>query len=469
MKLTRLYTLLTITIVLSACAISRDTALPAPALPASYRGVSSTDSQTIASIPWKTFFANKDLLQLIDSTLANNFDMAIAVKNIEAAQLVARQSRQAYLPEARLQATGSVNRPSDNSLNGLSLSQFLGKPYVEDYSLNLALSWEADIWGKIKNQQSKALSGYLQTAEARKAIQSNLVATVAKSYYQLLMLDAQIAIAKKNVLLNDSILTIIKLQFNSGQVTALALQQATAQRLAANELIPQLEREVALEENHLSVLSGVTPAAIARSGSIYDAVYKAMLTTGVPSALLANRPDVKARELDLRIANANSAIAKAAMYPSLGITATGGINSFLASNWFNVPASLFVSAIGGITQPLFQQGRLKTQYQVSNIEREKTIISFRQSVIRAAGEVSDALVKVEKIKEQQKIAQEKVWILQQSIGNAKMLFTNGMANYLEVITAQGNVLQGELSLAQLQKEQSEAVIELYRSLGGGWQ
>jgi multidrug efflux system outer membrane protein len=112
---------------------------------------------------------------------------------------------------------------------------------------------------------------------------------------------------------------------------------------------------------------------------------------------------------------------------------------------------------------------LKTQYQVSNIEREKTIISFRQSVIRAAGEVSDALVKVEKIKEQQKIAQEKVWILQQSIGNAKMLFTNGMANYLEVITAQGNVLQGELSLAQLQKEQSEAVIELYRSLGGGWQ
>jgi multidrug efflux system outer membrane protein len=356
MKLTRLYTLLTITIVLSACAISKDTALPAPALPASYRGVSSTDSQTIASIPWKTFFANKDLLQLIDSTLANNFDMAIAVKNIEAAQLVARQSRQAYLPEARLQATGSVNRPSDNSLNGLSLSQFLGKPYVEDYSLNLALSWEADIWGKIKNQQSKALSGYLQTAEARKAIQSNLVATVAKSYYQLLMLDAQIAIAKKNVLLNDSILTIIKLQFNSGQVTALALQQATAQRLAANELIPQLEREVALEENHLSVLSGVTPAAIARSGSIYDAVYKAMLTTGVPSALLANRPDVKARELDLRIANANSAIAKAAMYPSLGITATGGINSFLASNWFNVPASLFVSAMGELRNRCFNRG-----------------------------------------------------------------------------------------------------------------
>jgi multidrug efflux system outer membrane protein len=470
MKLTRLYTLLTITLVFSACTISKDMARPAPALPENYRGTAaSTDSQTIASIPWKTFFDNKDLLQLIDSTLANNFDMGIAVKNIEAAQLVARQSRQGYLPEARLQATGSVNRPSDNSLNGLSLSQFLGKPYVEDYSFNLALSWEADIWGKIKNQQSKALAGYLQTEEARKAIQSNLVATVAKSYYQLLMLDAQVAIAKKNLLLNDSVLTIINLQFGSGQVTALAIQQATAQRLAAKELLPQLERQIALEENYLSVLSGVAPAAIVRSGSIYDVVYKALLTTGVPSALLANRPDVKARELDLRIANANVGISKAAMYPSLGITATGGINSFLASNWFNVPASLFVSAIGGITQPLFQQGKLKTQYQVSNIEREKTIISFRQSVLRAAGEVADALVKVDKIKEQQKIAQEKVIILQQGIGNAKMLFANGMANYLEVITAQGNVLQGELSLAQLQKEQSEAIIELYRALGGGWQ
>ncbi|NCI50952.1 TolC family protein [Sediminibacterium roseum] len=468
MKRTWLYTLLIIAIVFNACSVSKDIALPAPALPVQYRGSSSADTQNIATIPWKNFFANNDLLRLIDSALANNSDMQIALKNIEAAQLLARQSRLGYLPEARLQATGSITRPSDNSLNGLSLGQFLGRSYVEDYSLNLALSWEADVWGKIRNQQSKALAGYLKTEEARKAIQSNLVATVASSYYQLLMLDAQVAIAKKNVLLNDSIIRIINLQYNAGQVTALALQQATAQRLAASELIPQLERQVTLEENYLSVLSGVAPASIPRSGTIYDAVYGSLLTTGVPSALLANRPDVKARELDLTIANANTGIAKAALYPSFGITAAGGVNSFLASNWFNVPASLFASAIGGITQPLFQQGKLKTQYQVSAIEREKTIIAFRQSVLNAAGEVSNALVKVEKTKEQQKIAQEKVLILQQGIGNAKMLFANGMANYLEVITAQGNVLQGELSLAQLQKEQSDAVIELYRSLGGGW-
>ena len=469
MKITRLYILLAIAIIFSACRISKDISVPEIAQPANYRGTAVTDSQNIAGVPWKNFFANKDLLQLIDSTLANNFDMQVAVKNIEAAQLLVKQSRQNYLPEARLQASGSVNRPSDNSLSGLSLSQFLGKPYVEDYSVNVTLSWEADIWGKIKNQQSKSLAGYLQTAEARKAIQSNLVATVAKSYFQLLMFDAQVAIAKKNLLLNDSILAILQMQYSAGQVTALALQQATAQRLAAKELIPQLERQIAVEENQLNVLSGVAPATIARSGSIYDSVYKAFITTGIPSALLANRPDVKARELDLMIANANTGIAKAAMYPSLGISVTGGVNSFLASNWFNVPASLFVSSIGGITQPIFQQGRLKTQYKLSTIEREKTIILFRQSVIRAAGEVSDALFKVEKIKEQLKIAQEKVMILQQGIGNAKMLFTNGMANYLEVITAQGNILQGELSLAQLQKEQSEAIIELYRSLGGGWQ
>ena len=468
MKITNLFIIPLLLLVFSGCKVSKNIAAPEQVLPASYRDVVATDSTTIAQIPWNQFFNNRELQQLIDSALANNFDMQIALKNIETAQLLVKQSKLSYLPEARLQASGSINRPSDNSLTGLSLSQFLGRPYVEDYSVNVGISWEADIWGKIRNQQSKALAAFLQTAEARKTIQTSLISSVAKGYYHLLMLDAQVLIAKKNLALSDSTLQMMELQYRAGQLTALGLQQATAQRLSAAELIPALQQAIELEENRLSILSGVTSKAIRRTGSIYEKIYAGDLSAGYPSALLANRPDIKAKELDLVIANANTGIAKAALYPSLSITVSGGVNAFLASNWFSIPASLFTTAFAGITQPLFQQGKLKTQYKVSEVEREKTVIAFRQSVVNAAGEVTEALVKLNRLKEQQAITQEKVSTLEQSIGKAKMLFTNGMANYLEVITAQASVLQAELSLAQLQEQQSSAAIELYRSLGGGW-
>ena len=455
-------------LLLSACKVSQDIPKPQAPLPQAYRNTNQADSNTIATIPWKTFFTDVALQQLIDTAIRNNYNMQVALKNIDAAQLVVKQSKLGYLPEARLQATAGINRPSDNSLNGISLSQFLGKTYLEDYTISAQLSWEADVWGKIKNRKAEALAQYLQTQEARKAIQTNLVANIAKGYYNLLMLDAQIAIAKKNILLNDSTLNIIRLQYNAGQVTLLAVQQAEAQRLVATQLIPQLEQEIALQENALSVLSGVQPAAIQRSNSL-NSIALANTASGVPAALLQNRPDIKTRELDIDAANARVGIAKANMYPSLAITAGGGINSFRASNWFNIPASLFGTAAGAITQPLFQRKQLKTQYELAKIEREKAVIQFRQSVLDAVGEVSDALVKTDKLQQQQSIAATRVNTLQQAIANADLLFKNGMATYLEVITAQANVLQGELEVAVLKKEQLNAVVELYRSLGGGWQ
>jgi multidrug efflux system outer membrane protein len=188
----------------------------------------------------------------------------------------------------------------------------------------------------------------------------------------------------------------------------------------------------------------------------------------LPSAIVSRRPDVKSTELALTIANANVGITKAAMYPSLTITASGGVNSFKASNWFNLPASLFGTVAGGIVQPIFQKKQLRTNFEVAKVEREKTVLQFRQSVLNAVGEVSDALVKIEKLKQQQAIAANRVKTLQQATANANLLFKNGLANYLEVITAQGNVLQGELELATVKRTQLSAVAELYRSLGGGW-
>lgn len=308
----------------------------------------------------------------------------------------------------------------------------------------------------------------MQTEEARKAVQTRLVANVAQGYYNLLMLDAQLEIAKKNLKLNDSTLRIINLQFDAGQVTSLAIQQAQAQQLVAAQLIPRLEQNVTLQENALSVLIGTLPKAINRDSRLDKMSIPQELNAGFPSAMLSRRPDIKSAELALTIANAKVGVAKASLYPSLVITASGGINSFKASNWFNVPASLFGLVGAGITQPIFQRGQLKTSLELAKIDREKSVIQFRQSVLNAVGEVSDELTKVEKLKTQYSIAEKRAQTLQQASKNASLLFKSGMANYLEVITAQGNLLQSELELTTIKTEQLNAVVGLYRSLGGGW-
>jgi len=450
------------------CSVSKDTSLPNVA-PETFRNLTSKDSSSIGTIALKNFVTDVTVQSLIDTALVNNYDMQIALKNIEAAEILYKKSKLGNLPELNLQIAASSSRPSDNSLNGLTLKQFTGKTHIEDYNANLGVFWEADIWGKIRSQKAGALASYLQSEEARKAVQTRLVTNVAQGYYNLLMLDAQLEIAQKNLELNDSTLRIINLQFDAGQVTSLAVQQAAAQQLNAAKLIPKLEQHIALQENALSVLIGTMPKAINRSSRLDNMVIPQELNAGFPSAMLKQRPDIKNAELALQAANATVGIATANLYPSLSITAAGGINSFKTSNWFTVPASLFGLVSGGITQPIFQRARLKTNLKLAKIDREKTVIQFRQSVLNAVGEVSDELTKIEKLREQYGIAEKRVQTIQEASKNANLLFESGMANYLEVITAQGNLLQGELELAEIKKEQLNAVVGLYRALGGGWQ
>lgn len=466
------YTFALLLLFLSACKVSKDVVTPKAALPENFRNatvITTADTSSIADIGWKNFFTDTKLQKLIDSAIIKNYDLQIAVKNIDEAQLLFKQVKWNYVPVANLNVTASSSRPSNNSLTGLSLAQYnIGARHIEDYSANLVLSWEADIWSRIRNQSRAALAQYLQTTEARKAIQTTLVANVSQGYYNLLMLDAQLEIAQKNVKLNDSTLRIIKLQYDAGQVTLLGVQQAEAQRLTAAQLIPQFERDITLQENALSVLAGTLPNSIERNNTLNEVSFPQDLATGVPSAIISRRPDIRIQELALTVANANVGITKAAMYPALRITASGGVNSFKASNWFSVPASLFGLVAGSVVQPLLENKILRTQYNVAKVDRERTVLQFRQSVLNAVGEVSDALVRIEKLKQQQDIAANRVKTLQQATTNASLLFKNGLANYLEVITAQSNVLQGELELASIKRDELSAVSDLYRSLGGGW-
>ncbi|WP_311182414.1 TolC family protein [Hymenobacter volaticus] len=226
----------------ASCNVSKDVPLPALPLPATYRTATNADTTSVVNLPWRSFFTEPALQQLLDSATRRNNDLQQAIQNIASAQATLKQARLGYFPAATLQAGVTTNRPSNNSLNGISLSQFLGTKHIEDYNLAPAISWEADIWGKIRSRKQEALAAYLQSQEARKAVQTQVVAQVAQGYYNLLMLDTQLAVARRNFALTDSTLRFTRLQFTAGQVTALAVQQVEVQRLTAAGLIPSSSR-----------------------------------------------------------------------------------------------------------------------------------------------------------------------------------------------------------------------------------
>jgi multidrug efflux system outer membrane protein len=462
--------LLTLVLLLNACKVSKDYQRPVTSTPATFRHTTSFgDTAGIASIPWKQFFNDTTLQSLIEKGIARNNDLLVALKNTEIAAQRAKQAKLLFLPSVTGQIAAQTNRPSSNSITGLSSSSFLGSNHIEDYLLSVNLSWEIDIWGKLRRQKESTLAQYLQTYEASKAVQTRLVADIAQGYYNLLMLDKQLRIAKHNLLLSDTTLLLTRLLKDAGETNLLSVQQVEAQRESIAVLIPQLEQDIALQENALQLLAGDYPDTLIRNTTLDDIAAPQQSNAGLPAALVSRRPDVRAAEMEIVMANAKLGVATADMYPSFSISASGGLNAFRASDWFSIPGSLFGVVGGALARPIFSRGALKTNYEVAKIEKERSVLQFRQSVLNAVGEVSNALVQTNKLKERELLAQNQVNILQGAINNARLLYKSNMANYLEVIAAQSNALQAELNLAFIRSREWIAVTELYRSLGGGWE
>ena len=455
-------------VLINACSVHKKYEQPQLDVPATYRGVSYSDTSTIADIEWRRFYIDTDLQKLIETGLDNNHDLLVAIKRMEMSTKRVQQSKLLNLPDLNLQITGQYNRPSNNSLNGISVKNFLGKSHVENYMAVGNLSWEVDVWGKIKGQKELALARYLQSQEGIKAVQTSLVAQIAQGYYNLLMLDKQLEIARSNLALNDSFLVATRLLKDAGISNALAVQQAEVQKRSTELLIPQLEEAIELQENSIQVLTGQMPGPVKRNSKLDELNLFTGIEAGTPVAIVSRRPDVRTAELDLIAANAEAGIAKANLYPALNLTLGGGLESFRASNWFNLPNSLFGLVAGTIAQPVFQRGRLKTEADVALLQREEAVIRFRQSVLQATTEVTDALLQLRKLKEQEAIAAAQTDTLHKAIETAQLLFRSDLATYLEIITVQGNALQAELELAAIRRNQLTSKVELYRALGGGW-
>lgn len=463
---------------LSACRVGKDYQRPELNLPDYYRnGPTTADTTSIGDIPWEEFFKDSTLLALIDTAIVYNHDLRRAMKNIEIADQINREARAQYLPEINGNiATIDRDFRSENFYSGPTEKWYKEKgkeppknmyTYTPQHSSGISLSWELDIWGKIRRQNESAAANYLQTHEARKLIQTQLVAEIAQGYYNLLMLDAQLEVARRNLQLTDSTLRIIQLQYDAGKTTALAIQQTRSQRLSAQSLIPQIEREVAIQENSLQALAGQMPARIDRSGKLEDFLENS-ISAGIPLYMVTNRPDVRASELALRAANAEVGVAQAYRYPSLTIDATGGVLSMLPSNWVSIPGSLFGGIIGSITQPIFSRRKLKTDFEVAKLERDKVELDFQEDVLIAINEITNSLITLEKLRDEHDITVERVEVARLAIKQSDLLFKAGRASYLEIINAQQTAIESELSLVSLKQQLLLARVDLYRALGGGW-
>ncbi|MFL5745258.1 MAG: efflux transporter outer membrane subunit [Niastella sp.] len=463
-----IYSTLALVALLAACRMGKDYQRSDLSLPTQFASTTATTDSSVADMEWKKFFSDPTLQSLISHALDNSFDIQLAMKRVDEARSYAKQAKVNWGPTISANITASSSFPSKNSLNGLSLKNFLGKEHLEDYNLNAGLSWEIDVWGKLRRQREAANAQYLQSYEASRAVQTALVANIASSYFNLLTLDAQLAVARRNVSLGDTIVQFIQLQKQAGQATELAVQQATAQQQTAKILIPQLEQQIAIQENTIHILSGDQPGTIARTMKLQEFKAWEQLSTGIPAAMVSRRPDVRSYEMALVSANARVGVAEASLYPTLSITASGGLNAYEFTKWFNIPKSLFATGLAGVTQPIFQRRALKTQFEVAKLQRDEAAITFRQSAYNAMGEVANALVQIDKLKTQYQLSTDQVTLLNSAINNAELLYKSGMADYLEVITAQSNLLQAELSNATLQRDQLSAMVELYRALGGGW-
>ncbi|MGE8242253.1 Outer membrane protein OprM precursor [compost metagenome] len=469
-------------ILMNACKVGKDYVQPKLKLPRTFRGDTLDyfgDTLSMGLIHWKSFFHDPTLKLLIDSALTNNFEMKTALLNLQISNRLMAQNKSNYLPSVSATiANGNRTWRSKDFASGPLAKYYEHKGekapenmfvYQSQFGSDISFSWEIDIWKKISSKQEQLLAEYLDTQEAKNAIQTNIITSVAKGYFNLLMLDAKIEVAKRNVQLNDSTLRMIKLQYKAGEITALAIQQTESQRLLAASLVPELEKQITIQENALQTLTGRLPDSIKRSTS-YEHLFAESkdISLGSPIEIIRNRPDIRSSEFQLMAANANANIQQAMRYPSLNIGGVLGVNSMLPRNWFNIPGALLGGITGNLTTPIFKNKTLKTQYEVAKLERDKAEIQLQQRVVEAVAEVSNAVVTVDKQREQLELAKKRVDNAHLAVKNANLLFKSGYATYLEVITAQSNALDSDLDLVELRQQHLDGFVDLYRSLGGGW-
>jgi NodT family efflux transporter outer membrane factor (OMF) lipoprotein len=419
------------------------------------------DSISTAAISWKTLFTDQFLQSYVEEGLQNNIDIRVAIQQIIAAEAYAKQGKAGFLPVLGLGVNATHQELSENSQFGSLFNEA-----IDQYDITANLSWEADIWGKIRSNQRATQAAYLQSISGHKAVKTQLISSIVNTYYNLLALDAQLEVTTQTITIRESSVETIKALKEAGQVTLVAVDQNIAQYNNARALQVDIEIAIFKTESTLSILLGKAPQHFERSRLDIQKIDQE-ITLGVPARLLSNRPDVMAAEYGLIQSFELTNVARSNFYPSLTLTASGGFQSLDLDNLLNVN-SLFANIIGGLTQPLFNQRRLKTQKEVTLAQQEQSLLLFKKTLLIAGREVSNALFSYESETKKFEFRKNEVEALRAAEANSEELLKNGYANYLDLLTARESALRAELNIIDSKLQQLVSIVDLYEALGGGW-
>jgi len=507
----------------SGCGILHPYGRPETATTGLYRDVATTDTTSLANRPWQQLYTDPLLQKLIAEGLANNRNLQVADARIAQAQSLLAQSRAAFLPSLNGRATTTLSRAGgafvSTGTGGSSTTTGTGTTgtgtgtgttgtgtgttgtgtgtgtgttgtgttgtgtttgttttdqstivtggAAHQYLLGLSSSWEADVWGKLRSTRRSYAAAVLQSEAYRRVVQTQLIADIADNYYALLALDAQLAITQQTVQNRIKDVEVMKLLLEGDVVTGAAVVQSEAQRYAAEVTIPDLQRNIREAENLLATLLGRTPGAIAR-GTLAGQEAAPDLLTGVPSQLLRNRPDVQQAEYAFESTFEQTNAARTYFYPSFTVTANGGLTSTTIQNLFS-PTAIFASMVGGLAQPIFNQGINRLRLARSQALQQEYLYTYQQTMFVAGQEVSNALFSYQSATDKTRIRAQQLEALNKAVDYTQELLRAGFANYTEVLTAQQSLLQAQLNGVNDQLQQRQAVTDLYHALGGGWQ
>src|SRR5699024_4675459 len=377
------------------------------------------DSTTLADMPWQQVFEDPQLRSLIKEALNNNLDLQKAIQQIRVAEANYYQGKMSLLPNLGVNASASYNKQSDNSVNFGGELGDIEMPLSEQYSASLSARWELDIWGKLTSAKRASYAALMQTEATRRAVQTSLISNVANMYYQLLALDRQLEITKKTVENRRQDVETVRSLKEGAMVTGVALQQSIANRYAAEVTIPELKQSITEQENALSNLLGRPPGHIDRTSLARQEPIDS-LALGLPAQLLRNRPDIIAAENGFRSAFELTNNARAQFYPSFQLTAEGGYQSLETQDLFK-PGSVFYNLIAGLTQPIFNGGQIRAQYDKSKAQQEQAFLNLKQTILQAGSEVTNALSQYKNVDSKLEMRKKQMDALQNAVDYAREL------------------------------------------------
>ena len=461
----RLIALSLITLLLSGCAVGPNYKRPSVNVPGTYRGAMPQDvthpaTESIGDQKWWEVFEDPQLQELIHTALQQNYDVRIAATRILQSQAQVGITRADQLP--------TINAGAQTVDQRSPRTKFFPAYETSAHQVDLSLAWELDFWGKYRRATESARANLLATEWAREAVISTLVSDVAAAYFQLRELDLELEISRRTLASRRDSLQLTQTLASGGATSMLDVRQAEQLVFTAAETIPDLERRIELQENFISTLLGNNPGPIARGTKLTEQPHAPEIPAGLPSSLLERGPDIRQAEAQLIAANAQIGVAKAAYFPQINLTASGGYQSSALTSLFTGPAGLW-SFGGSLVQPIFTGGRIRSNVKFTEARQQEAELVYQQSIQQAFRGVSDALVEYRKDREFREQQEQLAFSAEDAARLSETRYRGGATSYLEVLTNETNYFDAELGLAQARLNELLGLVRIYRNLGGGWQ